>query len=302
MIKLESSEKIKQYKEHLLEKKIFHISEAVETIYSIFNKVKEFELEAKDKGILKTVKFNLKSEYLNNKYFENKKTNPFSFIINDKWLTFYFRINPDNLVSNEIKNTFDSPLNKNPKEFKIYLKNKEDVIKIVELLFIRKLKINIYNFEDINNFEHNEILKTFEKFKKNENRIIETVKKTLTIYRTGQQKYRNTLLQKWNFCCSVTGINEPLILKASHIKPFSESNDYEKYDVENGLLLNPNLDSLFDLNLISFDENGLILLTNSISNETYKTLGVNLEMKLRFVTDGMLKYLKVHRIKFENLN
>lgn len=303
MIKPESADKIEKYKKYLLDKNLFQINEAIEAFYSVFKNLKEFELEPIDKGKLKTVKFNLKSSSLSNKNFDNKiDIHPFSFIINDKWLTFYFRINHDKLVSNEIKNSFDLPKKQNKTEYNIYIKNKKDVIKLIKLLFIRKLNINIYDFEDINNFKHNEIIKSFENQKDIKPQIIETVKKVLTNYRTGQQKYRNALLEKWDFCCSVTGINQPQILKASHIKPFNQSNDYEKYDVENGLLLSPNLDSLFDLHLISFDENGIILLTNSISNETYKTLGINLTMKLKFVTEGMLKYLKVHRNKFKNLN
>lgn len=303
MIKLESSKKIEQYKKDLLNKKSFEIHEAIETFYSIFNNIKEFELEAKDKGVIKNVKFNLKSSDLSSNFFENKTNiHPFSFIINNKWLTFYFRINYEKFISDGIKKFFELPKKQNNTEYKIYIKNKEDVIKLIDLIFVKKLKIKIYDFDNIIYSEHNEIIKSFENDKKNNNQTIETVKKVLTNYRTGQQKYRNELLEKWNYRCSVTGINQVQILKASHIKPFSESNESEKYDIENGLLLSPNLDSLFDLHLISFNENGNIMLTNSITTETYKTLGIDLNMSLRFITDGTSKYLTIHRAIFENLN
>ena len=303
MIKLESSKKIEQYKKDLLNKKSFEIHEAIETFYSIFNNIKEFELEAKDKGVIKNVKFNLKSSDLSSNFFENKTNiHPFSFIINNKWLTFYFRINYEKFISDGIKKFFELPKKQNNTEYKIYIKNKEDVIKLIDLIFVKKLKIKIYDFDNIIYPEHNEIIKSFENDKKINNQTIETVKKVLTNYRTGQQKYRNELLEKWNYRCSVTGINQVQILKASHIKPFSESNESEKYDIENGLLLSPNLDSLFDLHLISFNENGNIMLTNSITTETYKTLGIDLNMSLRFITDGTSKYLTIHRAIFENLN
>lgn len=302
MSKLEKPDKIEEFKKYLLNKNLVQIYEAVETFYTIFENVDEFKLEAKYKGVIKTVDLILKSAFLNNKFFDNKKTHPFSLIINDKWLTFYFRINHKNLVTNEIKKLFDLPKKQNNTEFKIYLKNKEDVIKLMNSFFIKELKLNNIGFKHIDDSENNMMLKILNEFNEVDSQIIETVKQVLTNTRTGQQKYRNLLLEKWNYSCAVTNINHANILKASHIKPFSESNDYEKYDVENGLILCPNLDTLFDLHLISFNKKGEILLNKSIRNEDYELLGINDKMKLRFLTQGMIKYLTLHKKIFEDVN
>jgi hypothetical protein len=302
MSKIEEPDKIEEFKKYLLNKNLVQTYEVIETFYSIFENVEEFKLKANYKGVIKTVNLILKSDFLNNKFFDNKETPPFAFIINDKWLTFYFRINHKNLVTNEIKNSFDLPKKQNNSEFKIYLKNKEDVIKLMNIFFIKKLKLNNIGFKNIDDSENNVILKILKDSNEIDSQIIETVKQVLTVARTGQQKYRNLLLEKWNYCCSVTNINQTNILKASHIKPFSESNDYEKYDVENGLLLSPNLDNLFDLHLISFDEKGLILLSKSITNEIYEILGINEKLKLRFLTRGMIKYLTLHKEIFDKFN
>ena len=44
----------------------------------------------------------------------------------------------------------------------------------------------------------------------------------------------------------MSGITSTWILIASHIKPWRVSNNNERLDVYNGLLLLPNLDKLFD--------------------------------------------------------
>ena len=54
--------------------------------------------------------------------------------------------------------------------------------------------------------------------------------------------------------CSVTNCELHKILISSHIVPWSKSNEKERLDVGNGILLSPNLDSLFDRHLISFQD------------------------------------------------
>ena len=70
---------------------------------------------------------------------------------------------------------------------------------------------------------------------------------------------------KWENKCSVTGYGNTKVLISSHIVPWRESNREEKYDVDNGLLLSPDLDALFDKNLISFQDDGRIIFSNQIN-------------------------------------
>ena len=65
--------------------------------------------------------------------------------------------------------------------------------------------------------------------------------------------------------------------------------------------MSPLFDSLFDRHLISFQDTGKILVSNTLNEENIKRLGISEEIKIP-VTDGMKKYLKVHRSKFEEKN
>ena len=90
---------------------------------------------------------------------------------------------------------------------------------------------------------------------------------------------------------------------SSHIVPWKDSSKSEKGDPENGILLSPKLDGLFDRHLISFEDSGKIVLSSTLSQKDLDKLGVNEDMKLSHVTDGMKPYLKRHRNKFyENQN
>jgi hypothetical protein len=56
--------------------------------------------------------------------------------------------------------------------------------------------------------------------------------------RVGQGRYRKELLAMWK-SCAVTGLDIPELLRASHIKPWSDCNDRERVEAYNGLLLGP---------------------------------------------------------------
>jgi 5-methylcytosine-specific restriction protein A len=56
------------------------------------------------------------------------------------------------------------------------------------------------------------------------------------------------------------------LLKASHIKPWRDSDNAERLDIYNGLLLIPNLDSAFDKGYISFDDGGKIIISDMIKD------------------------------------
>ena len=86
----------------------------------------------------------------------------------------------------------------------------------------------------------------------------------------------------------------PSILIASHIVPWSESTDEERMNVDNGILLSPLYDALFDKHLISFEDDGSLLVSKSIKSQKHIMLGMPYQAKI-LVTHGMKKYLKRHR-------
>ncbi len=131
--------------------------------------------------------------------------------------------------------------------------------------------------------------------------ISETQKELLTFARIGQGKYRKDLIGLWGKC-SVSECNMTDLLIASHIKPWSESSNEEKLDPYNGLLLLPNYDKLFDKHLISFDDDGKIIISPQIKKEEYKVLGISPKDKLFKIFDENKPYLKIHREIFCSKN
>lgn len=120
----------------------------------------------------------------------------------------------------------------------------------------------------------------------------------LVTSRVGQGYFRKQLIEKWNAKCAVTGCSISKVLIASHIVPWSEASDHERLDVDNGILLSPTIDALFDKHLISFEDEGTIVIGGALTKKELDILGVSKDMRLQ-VSKGMKKYLSRHR---ENLN
>jgi len=124
-------------------------------------------------------------------------------------------------------------------------------------------------------------------------------KETVIKARIGQGLFRNYLKDYWKKC-SVSGCDNLNILIASHIKPWSECDIKEAIDPYNGLLLAPNLDKLFDLGLISFDDNGKILISSKLSPNNMMSLAVNNVMRLCKIDDKHKRYIAYHRERVFN--
>ena len=148
--------------------------------------------------------------------------------------------------------------------------------------------------------KENNLVDDIEAIKK-DSTISETQKELLTFARIGQGKYRKDLIELWEKC-SVSECNMTDLLIASHIKPWSESSNEEKLDPYNGLLLLPNYDKLFDKHLISFDDDGRIIISPQIKKEEYKVLGISPKDKLFKIFDENKPYLKIHREIFCSKN
>ncbi|UTW59293.1 HNH endonuclease [Kordiimonas sp. SCSIO 12603] len=121
--------------------------------------------------------------------------------------------------------------------------------------------------------------------------IDETDKLTNVKARIGQDKFRQALVKKWRGC-SVTGYKDCSLLIASHIKPWRLSNSTERLDPENGLLLLPNLDKLFDRRLISFNHKGNIMVSPQLVSPS--TFNVSNNMKI-YMTAKCAEYMDFHR-------
>lgn len=124
-----------------------------------------------------------------------------------------------------------------------------------------------------------------------------TSRATTVIARVGQQKFRKQLMEFWGDACALSGVKEPKLLVASHIVPWSQSEADAKLDPFNGLLLAPHYDRLFDQGLISFKDDGSILLS-STAQKLPPEFGLSKTMKLRKLNPKHLPYLAAHREAF----
>lgn len=139
-----------------------------------------------------------------------------------------------------------------------------------------------------------EPLRAFEAQTRNLPRATEAER--LVIQRVGQDVFRDALMTYWGGQCAVTGVAEPCLLRASHIKPWAKCDtDAERLDVYNGLLLAAHLDAAFDAGLVSFSDEGQIIFSYKFRNEDRQILGLNDGLRLRQVAPSHLPRLAWHR-------
>lgn len=125
--------------------------------------------------------------------------------------------------------------------------------------------------------------------------VDQSEKLSLRKARIGQGQFRDRLIEEFNGTCPLTKINQPELLRASHIRPWAKSETKERLDPQNGLLLAASADALFDAGFISFDCEGLILISKSLRQETLSALGLHDQMSIGSVTARRDEYLEYHR-------
>lgn len=92
--------------------------------------------------------------------------------------------------------------------------------------------------------------------------------------RIGQGDFRSALVVAWNGTCPLAGVDHLALLRASHIKPWRSSTNAERLDPFNGLLLAVHVDALFDRGLISFEDNGTLVISTTLSQDNLDRLGI----------------------------
>lgn len=112
-----------------------------------------------------------------------------------------------------------------------------------------------------------------------------------------QKNFRSELIKEFHGKCALCQINDLRMLIASHILPYSEctikSDMYKSY---NGLLLCVLHDALFDKKLISFNNDGEVIISKTIDKELYMFFNITSNMKLPrcFLIEERKKYLAEH--------
>lgn len=126
----------------------------------------------------------------------------------------------------------------------------------------------------------------------------ETEAQAVISRRKGQEKYRQLQIELWEGKCALTGVNVLSLLNGSHAKAWQYSNDTERLDPYNGFLFEARIDRLFDKYLISFEDDGRIMISKRLDENTRKALGLDDSLHLRDVFPQNLPYLRYHRDRF----
>ena len=118
--------------------------------------------------------------------------------------------------------------------------------------------------------------------------------RALTLARRGQGFFKKEVAH-FERCCRVTGVAELPHLRASHVKPWSQSSDPERLDGANGLLLSPHIDHLFDRGYISFRKSGTILRSGTLSADLISQWSLDLNEGVGQFTRRQDSFLEYHR-------
>lgn len=129
---------------------------------------------------------------------------------------------------------------------------------------------------------------------RNRTDIGDTEKLQLVKSRRGQGIYRQNL-EGFEKACRITGVTNLRHLRASHIKPWRACTAFEKLDGNNGLLLSPHIDHLFDQGFISFDDNGAMLVSPHADVDTLILWGIEPNGSFGPFRPEQLPYLEFHR-------
>ena len=127
-----------------------------------------------------------------------------------------------------------------------------------------------------------------------------TERECLQAARVGQGPFRDALLIYWEGTCPVAGVDHATLLRASHIKAWSDSTDLERIEPFNGILLCAHIDALFDRHLITFEDDGLMRISPLISGENRERLGLRNNMRIEGLSSRHRPYLAHHRQRFRS--
>jgi putative restriction endonuclease len=126
--------------------------------------------------------------------------------------------------------------------------------------------------------------------------LAETDRVAIVLARRGQGLFKERVMRVER-ACRVTGVSEEVHLRASHCKPWRDATHEERLDGENGLLLTPSIDHLFDRGFIGFEGNGDLIVAPVANHESLRRMGVEASQRVnvgRFSSRQKL-YLEYHQ-------
>ena len=126
--------------------------------------------------------------------------------------------------------------------------------------------------------------------------IRETEKTALVQARRGQGVFRDNV-RSIERACRITKVDRLEHLIAGHVQPWRDCSNEQRLDGENGLLLTPTVDHLFDRGFISFEDSGELIVSPVADSKSLRRMGVDPDRRLNVgsFSQGQRRYLEFHR-------
>lgn len=123
----------------------------------------------------------------------------------------------------------------------------------------------------------------------------ETERQAVVQARRGQGLFKQRVMNIER-ACRITGVTREEHLRASHCKPWRDATNEERLDGENGLLLTPSIDHLFDRGFIGFEGTGNLVISPVADQESLLRMGINPKRALNVgdFGSGQRNYLRFH--------
>jgi hypothetical protein len=131
---------------------------------------------------------------------------------------------------------------------------------------------------------------------RNDTQIVATEREALVLARRGQGLFRQRV-SEIELRCRVTGVDRQEHLRASHCKPWRDCTNSERLDPNNGLMLTPSIDHLFDRGFISFSRDGVLLISPVAHRPSLRRMGVadGHEVNVGSFAEAQNRFLEFHR-------
>lgn len=126
--------------------------------------------------------------------------------------------------------------------------------------------------------------------------ISETDRLAIVRARKGQGLFKERVA-KIESKCRITGVENPAHLIASHCKPWRDSTNEERLNGENGLLLTPSIDHLFDRGFIGFEDSGRLIVSPVAHRPSLQRMGIDVTdtVNVGAFSSGQKRFLDFHR-------
>jgi len=123
-----------------------------------------------------------------------------------------------------------------------------------------------------------------------------TERDALVMARRGQGLFKERVM-RIERRCRITQVDNPVHLRASHLKPWRDATNEERLNGDNGLLLTPSIDHLLDKGFISFENSGELIVSPVAHKPSLERMGVATErvVNVGSFTEGQKHFLNYHR-------